>query len=64
MASGSVGGGFWGGRGGGGRSSGGGAGRRYTAAQGRRVGERYTALNRNQRRATGSRQAYPARWFM
>lgn len=35
-----------------------------TAAQSRRISERYTAMNRTQRRATGSRTAMPSRWFM
>lgn len=62
MASGSVG--FGGGRGGGGRSSGGGAGRKYTAAQGRRVTERYTAPSRTTRRGSGGSYAIPSRWLM
>ena len=62
MASGSAG--MGGARGGGGRAGRTGAGRRYTAAQSRRMNQSYRALNRSGRAATGSRQAYPSRWFM
>lgn len=63
MASGSSG--FGGGRGGGGRAGRTGAGRRYTAAQSRRVTERYTASSRAVRRQVGPRSvAVPSRWFM
>ena len=63
MASGSAGGGYR--REGGGRTSGGGTGRRYTAAQQRRVNERYTTVNRSTRRSIrGGVNAVPSRWYL
>lgn len=68
MASGSVGGGFWGGggrSGGGGGRSGGSGGRRYTMAKTRRVNERYMAPSRASRRGVrGGSVAVPSRWFL
>lgn len=60
MASGSYG----GARGGGGRAGRNGAGRRYTAAQNRRIRENYTAPARSLRRGAGGAIAVPSRWLM